>query len=1170
MGLIKFAIENPVKIAVGAILVCLFGIVCILDIPRQLTPDVDQPIVTVETRWSGASPTEVASEIVDRQEERLKSVTGLRKMTSSSSEGSGKVTLEFDVGADKDRALRDVSEKLRQVSGYPEEVNEPTIRASDDDMSRTIAWLMLRGSGDIDVSLLKTFVEEKVKPILERADGIASVDVFGGRDREIQIRVDALKLAARGVTYRELEFAIRRQNDNISAGTIRQGKREYTYRTVGEYTSTEEIEDTVVKYVNGGPVHVRDVAVVIDGYKKQFAFVRSKGEYVIAIPARRETGANVIQAMASLKEQIAKVNNEVLPTLGADFKLDQVYDETVYITSAIDLVVNNIFFGGLLAVAVLIVFLRSASATGIVAVAIPLSVMGTFLVITMLGRTLNVVLLAGLAFAIGMVVDNAIVVLENIFRHRQMGKSRPQAAFDGAREVWGAVLASTLTTVAVFLPVIFIEEEAGQLFGDIAVAISAAVGFSLIVSILVIPPLAARFLGGKVQKDAPARKAWFVARAFAAAVSLINRSTIARVAVVAGFTGLSLYGSYRLTPDTDYLPTGNKNMVFGFLVTPPGYSIDEYKAMANIVEEGDLDDPTDGLRPAWEAELGSPEADALPEVKLSVGLDKEEKITVKPSPVDNFFFVSFGGGSFMGATSKSDANVSSLVPVMSKAGGRIPGAFAFFSQSSLFGRGMGGGASIDLEIRGNDLKKVVSAASAVRGSLMRSEFGRARATPSNFSLGKPEVRIIPDRAKAADLGLNVTDIGFIVEACVNGAFIGEFNDRGDRVDMALIVEGLQGATIQEVAQSPIYTPSGHIVPLSSAVRIESTTTPQQINHIEEMDSVTLHISTPQGTALQTAMRSVQEDFIQPMRDSGRIDSSVITTLAGNADKLTQTQRALIGDFTNTITGPSVFGLGVGTTVGLAVLSAMVLALMIRLIFGAAPATTAGVLMFATIAIGFCVINPEFAVEALKSRAMLAVMITYLLMAALFESFIYPFVIMFSVPLAAVGGFVALRAVHEMSILDPTQPIQQLDVLTMLGFVILLGVVVNNAILLVHQALTNIRELGMSPNDAITDSVRTRTRPIFMSALTSVFGMLPLVLMTGAGSELYRGLGSVVLGGLLFSTVFTLFVAPALFSLVLQWRTLWSGSSEASTARYRDGDSVPDAVITPAVQTIQSK
>ena len=584
MPIIRFAIDNPVKVSVGVILLVLFGILSVFRIPVQLTPDVDQPIVTVSTRWPGASVEEIAREVVERQEEKLKGVSNLRKMTSTSNESHAQVTLEFFVGVDKNDALRDVSEQMRQVSGYPEEMEEPTIQAAEAGEESAIAWLIFRGRPEEDVSTLHDYAEDHVKPILERVPGVASVQVYGGREREVHIRVNPRKLAARHLTFQDLERALRSENVSVSAGTITQGKREYTYRTVGKYERTEQVEDTVIGYDEGGPVFVRDVATVVKTHKKERSFVISMGEHVLALPVRRETGSNVIEVMERLQETIARINREVLQREGRS--LTQVYDETVYIHSAIGLVRSNMLYGGVLAVIVLLLFLRSGTATFVVAVAIPISIIGTFLAVTLLGRNLNVVMLAGLAFAIGMVVDNAIVVLENIFRHRQAGATLSEAALKGATEVWGAVLASTLTTMAVFIPVVFVEEEAGQLFRDIAIAISSGVGLSLLVSVLVIPTLANKVLHIRESHLHDGKKSGRVAGFVSGLVDRINRSVAARGGVVIGLTAASLVGARLLMPPTDYLPQGNQNLVFGMIFTPPGYSLDEFRRMGRTIMDG--------------------------------------------------------------------------------------------------------------------------------------------------------------------------------------------------------------------------------------------------------------------------------------------------------------------------------------------------------------------------------------------------------------------------------------------------------------------------------------------------------------------------------------------------------------------------------------------------------
>ncbi|MCH8150258.1 MAG: efflux RND transporter permease subunit, partial [Planctomycetes bacterium] len=803
----------------------------------------------------------------------------------------------------------------------------------------------------------------------------------------------------------------------------------------------------------------------------------------------------------------------------------------------------NILVGAGLALIVLHTFLRSISGTAVVAIAIPISAVGTFLGVFALGRSLNVIMLAGMTFAVGMVVDNAIVVLENIYRHRVAGKNRRDAALDGAREVWGAVLASTLTTMAVFLPVITISEEAGQLFQDIAYAIATAVGLSLVVSVLLIPLLASKFFNATRARAVRGDKPWPVARAVSLLVRKINERVGTRIAVVAGISGLAILGSFILTPGTEYLPAGNKNMVFGFLHTPPGYSIEEFKRMAIIVEEGDPDVPNDGIRPAWEAKLGSKQAARLPSVEIPIGRMRDSVRTVTPPPIENYFFVSFGGTAFMGATSKEETNVKPLEYLMNRAGGRLPGVFAFFTQTSLFRGGLQGGNTVDIEIRADDLDAVIESARAIMDRIMETGYEYPKPNPANFALGRPEIQLIPDRAKAANLGLDVRDVGFVLESCIDGAFVGEYNDHGDKIDMVITVAGTDNATVEQIGQIPIHTPSGHVIPIASIAELKQTTAPQQINHIEEMSSVTLSVKSKTGVPLQETMRELQEDIIAPLRESGAIAPSVMTVLAGTADKLTQTQRALLGNFEGVVTQPRIFGLSIGVSVMLLCGICVVIVGVVRFAAGTPQAVAAAGAAIALLVIGFLAANPQLLLTIAQSRAILALAITYLLMAALFESFIYPLVIMFSVPLAAVGGFAALRIVHEVSLYDITSPIQQLDVLTMLGFVILVGIVVNNAILIVHQTLNFQRRDGIDTAAAVAMSVQTRTRPIVMSALTSVFGMAPLVIMPGAGSELYRGLGSVVLGGLLVSTVFTLIIVPAVLTLVVDFRKWLQSLSE---------------------------
>ncbi len=1120
MRLVETFIQNPVKVAVCVILLVLFGLLTItppsimpspIRVPVQLTPNLDEPVVSVTTTWEGASPEEVEREIVDPQEEVLKGVSNLRKMTSTSDQGSGSITLEFEVGTNQDVAKQDVSDALRRVK-YQIPLNEfdnPTVESGRPFGEEAIAWMILSSDRpDLDVPALFTFVDEDVKPMLERVKGISSIRIFGGREREIQVVVDAQKLAQAGVTFTELQTALVSQNTNVSAGNSAQGKRDIVIRTMGQFTTLEDIRDTVIRVGPGGPIRVGHIAEIVDTYKRRYGFVRSLGKEVLALPAYRETGSNVIEVMEGLRAAIERVNAEILAHRNLKLELTQVYDETQYITSAIRLVRDNIFFGGALAVAILMIFLRSVSGTSVVAVAIPISVIGTFLIIPMAGRNINVVMLAGLAFAVGMVVDNAIVVLENIFRHREMGKGRWQAAADGASEVWGAVLANSLTTVIVFLPIIFVQEEAGQLFRDIAIAISGAVGLSLLVSVTVIPPLASRILGRpKVMEGQTGR----VADTVALFVAWVNQTVLRRVAVILVLTFGSVLLSWKIAPEPSYLPAGNQNLIFGFLVTPPGYNVNEFARIGQQLEEGDPAQGRVGIRQFWEAELGSPEYAKLIEdwsgmvervvipgieQKLAAARDEAsdskrpradrqkarqrilelqremKEWRVPPPPIDNFFFVAFGGGVFMGCSSKDPQVVRPLEKVLNSTGFAVPDAFAIFFQTSIFR--VGSGNSVEIEIRGDYLDRVVEGAQNIMMACMQRFGQRPEAQPSNFMLDRREDQIVPDRIRAGDVGLTVAEIGSIVRACGDGRVVGQYRESGKSVDLAIKFAGTEDPatgrnTTEQIANVPIFTPIGQIVPLSSVCRIVNTTAPQQISHIETQRAVKLTIRPPEGLSLPEVIDTIENDIVGPMRAEGygpmkqKISPDVIVGLAGNADKLRSTW------------------------------------------------------------------------DSLKWLLALSFLVVFLLMAGLFESFAYPFVIIFTVPFAVVGGFLGLAIINAWTWADPTASIQQLDMLTILGFVILLGIVVNNGILIVHQSL-NFMSYGMNRDEAIREAVRTRVRPIMMTVLTTFFGQLPLVLRPGAGAELYRGLGAVVLGGLIVSTIFTLIVVPAMLSLFMGART----------------------------------
>jgi HAE1 family hydrophobic/amphiphilic exporter-1 len=1044
MNLIRIAIERPIAVIAAVLMVIMFGLVALETIPIQLAPDVNRPTITVSTLWPGAAPAEIEREIINRQEEEMAGLESLEEVTSSSQQGRGRLTLEFNVGTNMDRALLLVANRLDRVSGYPEETDEPTLDTAGSE-DNAIAWFIIRRApgNERPIHEYGDFVRDVVKDRIERVPGVSRVNVFGDSEREIQVVVEPQLLARYGLTVSEIIRAMRAANASMSAGDVDEGKRRYTVRAEGELNNLQTIREVVLRsdmdQASGrlARVTVGDVALVSFGYKEPVSNIRILGESAIAFNATRETGANVIETMAGIAEAVEELNQRAIP--GQNLTLLQVYDETVYINSAIELVRQNIWVGGTLAAIILLLFLRSIRATLVISLAIPVSVIGAFVAMAALGRSINVISLAGIAFAVGMVVDAAIVVLENIYRLRERGLPAHEAAFRGASEVWGAVLVSALTTVMVFIPILIMQLEVGQLFRDIAVAISVAVMLSLIVSITVIPALSRYLLGGR--KGLPETSIVRLrmplldnlAEAFVAMVMgfvrLVVRSRALALGTVAAVTLLASLGAWQFLPKLEYLPEGNRNLVFGIIIPPPGYNLDTMTEIAEGIEAE--------IRPHWKTVSGP------------------ESAPGEPPKIERFFFVATRARTFLGAISVEPQRAGELIEVLQEPVFREPGTFGFINQPSIFGRGIGSGRKIDLDISGPDLEVILEvagqAARRVVEVLPIDQGNQLRPNPG-LELGAPELRVIPDRLRLADNGVTALELGETIDTFNDGLRIAEITVGSDRMDLTLKGPQDNVGETQGIENLPVVTSSGRIVPTASLADVVLTAGPTEIRHRERFRTVTLEIRPAPGVPLEVAIELLRDEVIAPLAEEG-LPPGIRLGVSGTADKLTQTWDAMV-------------------------------------------------------------------IELL-----LALAIVFLVMAVLFESFIYPLIILLSVPLAAAGGVAGLALLN-------TRVFQPLDMLTLLGFVILIGIVVNNAILLVHQTLHHLRVESMTPDAAILEATRNRIRPIFMSTLTSVFGMLPLVLFPGAGSELYRGLGSVVVGGLSLSAVLTLLVVPPMLTMLV--------------------------------------
>ncbi len=1042
MNLIKLAIDRPVAVMAAVILAVLFGLVALNTIPIQLTPDLRRPVIQVSTNWGGAAPAEIEREIINRQEDALKGLEGLKRMVARARDNNGEITLEFEVTQNMDKALLLVANRLDRVNGYPAEADEPTLRTSGAD-DNSIAWFRLTrtAEGAKPIHTFGDFASDVIKERMERVAGVGRVDVYGGGEREMRVIVNPAKMARYGLTVPQVVDRLRAANASITGGDVEEGKRRYTVRTDNEFKTPDQVKAVLLRssIVGGdggsgriGRVTVGDIATVRFDNKDPIARIRTLGVEAIALSVKRETGANVIETMQGLRDAVAELSQNVLPRAGLE--IEQLYDETIYINSSIDLVIQNIWVGGTLAVLILLTFLRSSRATLVIALAIPVSIIASFVAMAGLGRSLNVVSLAGIAFAVGMVVDAAIVVLENIYRLREQGVPVKEAAYRGTQQVWGAILVSALTTVMVFIPILIMQLDVGQLFRDIAVAISVAVLLSLIVSVTVIPALSQRLLGHGVQ----ARGAglylpvidefgrWFVSMATGLSRAVVRNKVLA-VSIVVTLTAITGLATWQFLPKLEYLPRGNRNLIIGYIVPPPGYNL---KTTSDIAQ-----DLENAVRPHWASETG-------PESKPG-----------EPPKMEHFFFVTFRELTIVGARAIDGRRVGELIPVLSKPVFREPGTFGSMSQRSIFGRGVRGARSIDLDISGPDLQSVIDVAQRAVGlisqALPRSQGNQLRPRPG-LELGAPEVRIIPDPVRLADNGVTARDLGDTVDAFNDGLRVLEFTYGSDRMDLMLAgPDGIVSET-QGIGSLPIVTQSGAIIPLRSLADVIVTSGPTSIRHVERERTVTLELKPTETFALGEALEILQREVVDKLNEEG-LPPGVRLRFSGAADKMVETW------------------------------------------------------------------------DEMRIDLLMALVIVFLVMAVLFESFFYPFIIMLSVPLATGGGVAGLVVLNLFYF-------QPLDMLTVLGFVILIGIVVNNAILLVHQTLFHIREEGMAHDEAIVEATRNRIRPIFMSTLTSVIGMLPLVLFPGAGSEIYRGLGSVVIGGLSLSALLTLAIVPPLLGL----------------------------------------
>jgi len=1009
MSITERAVKNPSGVAVAVAIVALFGLFSLKGLPVQLFPEINMPQISVFASWRAASPQEVESEILDPMEEVLQGMPGMEVMSSNAFNGGAWINMEFTLGTDMQATLMEVIGRLNRLPSMPADSDPPVVNlgGGGGGANQALSWFFVQKLPGTPGSIeeYSQFVMDTVKPKLESIDGVAGVEVNAGAPEELQITIDPYRAAEYGIELGSIAARASRTSD-VSGGFVDVGRRQYTLRFEGRYDPMQ-FKDLILEWREGRPIRLGDVADVrVERGKKQQIAIQN-GNPAMSLRVDRANGANVLGTLGLVKEAVAELRDGPLAAAGLD--IQQSFDASVFINRAVSMVTNNLILGVLLAIAVLWLFLRDARATILIATAIPISLLSTFIVLGLTGRSLNVISLAGLAFAVGMVLDAAIVVSENIVRIREKGETPSVAALAGTGQVKGALFASTATTVAIFLPVLFLQDVEGQLFADLALTISIAVVISLVVALTVLPTVAGSWLKSKKQKK-DQTQVW---SRLSHSLMKLSATGTRRAILIVSLVTAPLLVTWILFPQLDYLPPVKRDAVDAFLQFPPGSNVEtnEREIISKLVER---------LQPYMDG--------------------------VKEPALKNYYILTWPGGGSIGARALDQSKVDDLLAVVrDEVLVDIPDFRGFAMQGNLFG-GFGGGRDISMHIQSADQSGLYATAGEAQEKLMETFPGaNVQARPS-IELAEPELRVIPDDARINEVGMDRRGVASLVRTLGNGLWLGEYFNGENRMDIIMRAEGWQ--TPEQLATTPIMTPGGEVVPLGELVTIERATGPGQVRRVNGRRTVSVNLSPPDNVSLETAIAQIKSEVEPGLRANLPADGSI--QYGGSADSLQE------------------------------------------------------------------------AISTMSRNFIMALFILFMLMAGLFRSLKDSALVVMTIPLAGVGGIIAIRVLNLVTF-------QPMDLLTMIGFIILLGLVVNNAILLVDQTRQAERK-GMDRHAAVENALRVRLRPIFMSTLTSIFGMLPLLLLPGEGSVIYRGLAASIVGGMAFSLVFTLLLLPCMLRL----------------------------------------
>ena len=831
---------------VAALIVCVVGIAAAFRIPVQMIPDLDVRTITVTTTWPGGTPQDMEKDILIEQEEYLRGIPGLNRLVSRASTGLAQIELEFPYDVDLTQTLIRVNNALNQVPEYPENVDQPTVEAASFSQNSFMYFAISPLDGNprgLDMDMMRDFIDDHVRRRIETVPGISLVELNGGAERQIQIMLDPAALAQRNISISDIRTAIRARNRDVSGGELESGSRRYLLRTIGRFKDLAAIESLIIRREANAIIRLGDVAEVHLGHFELDEHVLLNGKPVIALWLHRQVGSNVIDIKYAVLKEVETINREVLKPAG--MKATLTGEDAGYVEDSISNIWTNLVLGAALVTLVMYVFLRSWRATLIGVIGIPICAIAAFIGLLIAGRTINVISLAGVAFAIGMTIDNSVVVLESIDLRLKAGLDRFHAAVEGMRLVWPAVVASTLTTILVFVPVAFIHEEAGQLYSDIAIAVSGSILASMLVATTIVPTAVANIGLGDADVG---RDTGIAARITASVMRRINyllegkkrqRNTI-------GVTlGLSAFIFFVLTPSASYLPEGEEPKSFIFMNAPPGYSA---SAMAEIGRElGESLRRHVGEDPR-RFERGEADTPAL------------EYLLMWISP-ERIFFV---------AEPTRHNQIDDMMDAITAKIRTYPGMTAFATRGSIISSNQGGTRSINLDVSGSDLTDVYAAALAVyerAGHVFENP--SIQATPSTLSLSQPYMEIRPNWDHAEELGFDAASLGYAVAALGDGAYVDDFFQEDDKIDIYLYSSAGQNADPDTLAQLPLHTPAGGTVTLGSVAEIAETVNTSIIRRIDGRRTVTIGIIPPKDVALATGIEEVKANLVRPLHEMGQ-------------------------------------------------------------------------------------------------------------------------------------------------------------------------------------------------------------------------------------------------------------------------------------------------------------